>query len=95
MKILRNLVVLFFFVLFTFEVISQNTATTESGYINVPNGKLYYETTGRGEETIVFIHDGLVHHEIWDNQFTEFSKKNKVVRYDRRGYGKSPKPELK
>ena len=95
MKILRNLVVLFFFVLFTFEVICQNTATTESGYINVPNGKLYYESKGNGEETIVFIHDGLVHHEIWDNQFTEFSKNYKVVRYDRRGYGKSPKPEFK
>ncbi len=64
-----------------------------SGYINVDNGKLYYETYGEGEETIVFIHDGLVHAEVWDSQFSNFAEKYRVVRYDRRGYGRSPNPE--
>ena len=50
---------------------------------------------GKGDETIVLIHDGLVHHAIWDSQFTAFSKNFKVVRYDRRGYGLSPKPDKK
>jgi pimeloyl-ACP methyl ester carboxylesterase len=68
-------------------------AQTSTGFIEVDNGKLYYETAGQGNETIVFIHDGLVHSVIWDAQFEEFSKNYRVVRYDRRGYGRSPKPD--
>ena len=64
-----------------------------SGYINVKDGKLYYEINGKGDETIVFIHDGLVHGEVWDNQFPTFAEKYRVIRYDRRGYGRSPNPE--
>jgi pimeloyl-ACP methyl ester carboxylesterase len=64
-----------------------------SGYIKVQDGKLYYEMNGHGDETIVFIHDGLVHGKVWDNQFSTFSEKFSVIRYDRRGYGRSPKPE--
>ena len=66
-----------------------------SGYIDVKDGKLYYETTGHGDETIILIHDGLVHGVVWDNQFSAFSEKYNLVRYDRRGYGRSPKPEKK
>ena len=32
----------------------------QSGFIDVNEGKLYYEAAGQGEESIVFIHDGLV-----------------------------------
>ncbi|UCF64728.1 MAG: alpha/beta fold hydrolase [bacterium] len=64
-----------------------------SGFITVTGGRLYYETAGQGEETIVFIHDGLVHGVVWDNSFSTFSKNFRVVRYDRRGYGRSPQPE--
>ena len=65
----------------------------KSGYIDVDGDRLYYEMAGTGDETIVLIHDGIVHSIIWDNQFETFSKKFKVVRYDRRGYGHSSKPE--
>jgi len=64
----------------------------QSGFLEVENGKIYYERAGQGE-TIVLIHDGLVHHEIWEEQFPVFSKNYDVVRYDRRGYGRSPQPE--
>jgi pimeloyl-ACP methyl ester carboxylesterase len=64
-----------------------------SDYLNVDDGQLYYETSGQGDKTVVFIHDGLVHGEIWDNQFLTFAKKFRVIRYDRRGYGRSSKPE--
>jgi 3-oxoadipate enol-lactonase len=65
--------------------------TVNSGYINVGNDKLFYETAGSGS-AIIFIHDGLVHSKIWDEQFLFFSKNYKVIRYDRRGYGNSPVP---
>ena len=65
----------------------------DTGYINVDGdgGKLYYEIAGEGEN-IVLIHDGPIHHEIWDEQFTVLAQDYRVIRYDRRGYGKSPAP---
>jgi 3-oxoadipate enol-lactonase len=74
-------------------VVAGQQSPIDKGFIDVPDGKLYYEMTGQGNETIVLIHDGLVHSAIWDNQFSVFAEKYRVVRYDRRGYGNSPKPE--
>jgi len=64
----------------------------DSGYIEVDGGRLFYETGGEGEN-IVLLHDGMVSHEIWDYQFPLLAKYYKVIRYDRRGYGKSSDPE--
>jgi 3-oxoadipate enol-lactonase len=64
----------------------------DSGYIKVDDGKLFYEIAGKGGY-IVLLHDGIVHREVWDNQFPVFAKKYRVVRYDRRGYGKSTFPK--
>ena len=68
-----------------------SSLAVETGYINVEEGKLFYEMAGTGK-CIVLIHDGLIHREVWDEQFLVFAKKYRVVRYDRRGYGKSPNP---
>jgi len=59
-----------------------------SGYINVGEDKIFYETAGKGT-VLIFLHDGLVHREIWDDQFSFFSQNHRVIRYDRRGYGNS------
>jgi len=64
----------------------------DSGYIKVHGGKLFYEAAGEGE-TIVLLHDGILHHVIWDEQFSVLAKKYRVVRYDRRGFGKSFNPQ--
>jgi pimeloyl-ACP methyl ester carboxylesterase len=64
----------------------------ESGYINVDGGKLYYEIAGEGEY-IVLLHDGILHREVWDEQFPVLAERYRVVRYDRRGYGKSFNPQ--
>ncbi len=64
----------------------------KTGYLEVPDGKLYYEVAGEGD-WIVLVHDGNLHSVTWDEQFPVFSKNYKAVRYDRRGYGKSTYPE--
>ena len=61
----------------------------KSGYVSVGGDKIFYETAGKGS-VLIFLHDGLVHREIWDYQFSYFSQKYKVIRYDRRSYGNSP-----
>ncbi len=63
----------------------------ESGYIDAGGGRLFYEAAGTGD-CIVLIHDGLIHHEVWDAQFPVLARTHRVVRYDRRGYGKSDQP---
>jgi 3-oxoadipate enol-lactonase len=62
--------------------------SSDTGYIDVEGGRLYYEMSGQGE-TIMFIHDGLVHSATWDEQFDRFAGEYRVIRYDRRGYGQS------
>jgi len=64
----------------------------DSGYIHVDGGRLFYEIAGEGEN-IVLIHDGMVHREIWNEQFPVLAKNHRVVRYDRQGYGKSSDPQ--
>jgi len=63
-----------------------------AGLAEVEGGKLFYEEAGSGPP-IVLIHDGLLHREVWDAQLASFASAHRVIRYDRRGYGRSPAPE--
>jgi pimeloyl-ACP methyl ester carboxylesterase len=63
--------------------------------VDVDGGQIYYETCGpqsseRGPQTIVLIHDGVVNSASFDDMWPILCKDFRVVRYDRRGYGKSP-----
>jgi 3-oxoadipate enol-lactonase len=69
------------------------SAAPASGYVTTETGRLFYEAAGEGSN-VVLIHDGLVHRETWDDQFATFAKRFHVVRYDRRGYGKSDVPTV-
>ena len=71
---------------------NNNPLTIDSGYINVNGCKLYYEVAGDSEH-IVLLHDGLVDLQIWDEQFPLLARNYRVVRYDRRKYGKSSDPQ--
>jgi pimeloyl-ACP methyl ester carboxylesterase len=65
--------------------------TTETGYIPVPNGKLYYEIAGAGEP-LVFVHGFTLDTRMWDDQWEVFAETYLVVRYDVRGFGRSDVP---
>ncbi len=64
---------------------------TQSGFAKVNGTKLYYEMQGRGP-AIVFIHAAGYDRRIWDGQFAAYAGRHTVIRYDVRGYGKSPAP---
>ena len=64
----------------------------QGGIAEVNGTKLYYEMAGSGR-AIVLLHGGAVDHRAWDDQFTEFAAKYKVIRYDLRGAGKSASPD--
>ena len=61
---------------------------SKKGYIEIDDNKIYYEVSGF-RKPIVLLHDGLFSSSVWDNQFKLLSKKYKVIRYDRRGFGNS------
>lgn len=58
--------------------------------VDVDGGQLYYETCGKGPQAIVLIHDGVINSASFDDMWPILCKDFRVVRYDRRGYGKSP-----
>lgn len=70
---------------------AKEPASIESGYINVEGGRIFYEVAGQGH-VLFLTHDGTLHRETWDAQFIEFAKRYRVVRWDRRGYGRSDVP---
>jgi 3-oxoadipate enol-lactonase len=62
--------------------------TDWQGYIEVPGGKLYAEADGDGP-AVVFIHAGVAHLRMWDEQVAALRDAYRVIRYDTRGFGKS------
>jgi len=61
------------------------------GFVKIDEGKLYYETLGKGEP-VIFIHGHSFNHHEWDPQFYALAKNYRVIRYDVRGYGQSSMP---
>jgi 3-oxoadipate enol-lactonase len=65
------------------------TTETSTGILQTEGGPLYYEVAGEGH-SIVFLHAGVADNTMWDEQWDEFAKRYRVIRYDTRGFGKSP-----
>jgi pimeloyl-ACP methyl ester carboxylesterase len=59
-------------------------------FVDVEGSKLYYEECGTGPEAVVLIHDGVAHSAVWDDVWPTFCRRFHTIRYDRRGYGRSP-----
>jgi 3-oxoadipate enol-lactonase len=66
-------------------------AWVEGRDLAVHGGSVFCEVVGTGRP-VVFSHDFLLHRESWDAQFTSLSDACRVVRWDRRGYGRSAEP---
>jgi len=59
-------------------------------FVDVEAGKLYYEECGTGPDAVILIHDGIAHSAVWDDVWGTFCKRFHTIRYDRRGYGRTP-----
>lgn len=60
----------------------------ESGFARIGMAKLFYQVAGEGQP-FVMIHAGVADHRQWNNEFARFATRFRVIRYDRRGYGRS------
>jgi 3-oxoadipate enol-lactonase len=65
------------------------TPMADSGFFDVPDGRLFYERAGTGP-AIVWIHAAIADRRMWDREFDLYAKERTVVRYDVRGLGRSP-----
>lgn len=64
----------------------------QTGYAPVNGTQLYFEVAGQGD-ALVLLHGSTLDTRMWDDQFAEFSRDRMVVRYDKRGHGRSPEPD--
>jgi pimeloyl-ACP methyl ester carboxylesterase len=53
---------------------------------------LWYDETGEGPP-LVLLHEGVVDSRIWEPVVPLLAERHRVIRYDQRGYGRSPRPE--
>jgi 3-oxoadipate enol-lactonase len=62
--------------------------TGETGFVEVPGGRLYYEVDGDGTP-LTLIHAGVAHLRMWDEQVAAWRDRFRVIRYDTRGFGRT------
>lgn len=60
-----------------------------TGVADMNGTQFYYEVAGAGHP-LVLVHAGIADSRMWDDQFEAFAKHYQVIRYDMRGYGKTP-----
>jgi pimeloyl-ACP methyl ester carboxylesterase len=77
-----------------YRAISQTTVNAQDSgrdsFVQVEGSKLYYEECGTNSPVVVLIHDGVVNSAVWDEVWPTFCNHFRTIRYDRRGYGRSP-----
>lgn len=65
-------------------------AAPRGAFVEVDGSRLYYEECGTGQKAVLLLHDGVVDSAVWDDVWPAFCKEFHAIRYDRRGYGRSP-----
>jgi 3-oxoadipate enol-lactonase len=66
------------------------TQAAPGTFVPVEGSKLYYEECGTGPEAVILLHDGIADSTVWDDVWPAFCKQFHTIRYDRRGYGRTP-----
>lgn len=71
---------------------AQDSPADSESFVEVENGRISFKECGHGATTLVLVHDGLADSSVWDGVWPAFCNDFHTIRYDRRGYGKSPAP---
>lgn len=58
--------------------------------IPVSGGEVWAEDTGGDKPTLLLLHPGIGDSRIWDPMMPALARDHRVIRYDSRGYGRSP-----
>ena len=70
--------------------VAQNTPSATGSFLDVGGVKLWYQECGASNAiSVALLHDGLLHSITWDGIWEPLCAKYHVMRYDRRGYGRS------
>ena len=62
----------------------------QGSFVAVDGAQVYYEECGSASHAVVLVHDGVLDSAAWDDVWSDFCKHFHTIRYDRRGYGRSP-----
>jgi 3-oxoadipate enol-lactonase len=62
--------------------------------VPVPGGEVWAEDTGGHSAPLVLMHPGWGDSAIWDRAMDRLAARYRVIRYDARGYGRSPAPAV-
>lgn len=62
-----------------------------TNFVTVPDGQIYYESAGAGPP-VVLLHGFSLDTRMWDAQMAVLTQTYTVIRYDRRGFGRSSLP---
>lgn len=66
-------------------------AELQTGFLDVQGAPLYYEVAAQGYP-LLLIHAGVGDSRMWDDQMPAFTLRYRVIRFDLRGFGRSPIP---
>ncbi|MFF0292527.1 alpha/beta fold hydrolase [Kitasatospora sp. NPDC004614] len=65
---------------------------TWDGLIQLGDGDVWAADSGGDGPPVVLLHPGVGDSRIWDGLLPELTARHRVIRYDVRGYGRSPQP---
>ena len=61
----------------------------ENGFVEVENGRIFYQVHGEGSQDIVWVHGMPLNSDSWYAQFNYFKSDFRSIALDLRGYGQS------
>ncbi|WP_241844312.1 alpha/beta fold hydrolase [Kitasatospora sp. CB01950] len=65
---------------------------TSSGLVECGDGAVWAQDSGGDGPPLVLLHPGVGDSRIWDGLWDRLTARHRLVRYDVRGYGRSPEP---